>query len=160
MKKEILVAYFSATGTTARAARKLAAAIGADVHEIRPERPYSSADLDWTDPKSRSSIEMNSPAARPAISGKIENLEKYGLIFVGFPIWWYVAPVIVNSFLESCDLSGKTVVPFATSGGSGMGKSAAKLAPSCKGATLLPGKMLNGNLSETELKAWVESLAL
>lgn len=158
MSKKILVAYFSASGVTAKAAWKLSEAIGADLYEIKPEVPYTSADLNWTDKKSRSSVEMNNPASRPAIAEKLQGMEKYDVVFVGFPIWWYVAPTIIHTFLESYDFSGKTIVPFATSGGSGMGKTNEKLAASCKGATLLQGRMLNENLSEADLKAWVEGL--
>lgn len=158
MSKKFLVAYFSASGVTAKAAWKLSEAIGADLYEIKPEVPYTSADLNWTDKKSRSSVEMNNPASRPAIAEKLQGMEKYDVVFVGFPIWWYVAPTIIHTFLESYDFSGKTIVPFATSGGSGMGKTNEKLAASCKGATLLQGRMLNGNLSEADLKAWVEGL--
>ena len=158
MSKKMLVAYFSASGVTAKAAWKLSEATGADLYEIKPEVPYSSADLDWTNKKSRSSVEMNDPAFRPVIAGKLEGMEQYDVVFVGFPIWWYVAPTIINTFLESYDFAGKTVVPFATSGGSGMGKTNERLAPSCPGATLLKGKMLNGSLSQEELKAWAEGL--
>lgn len=122
MSKKMLVAYFSASGVTAKAAKKLAEVAGADLFEIRPAVPYTSADLNWMDKKSRSSVEMNDPAFRPAIAGKMEGMEQYDVVFVGFPIWWYVAPTIINTFLESYDFSGKTIVPFATSGGSGMGK--------------------------------------
>ncbi len=152
-----LVAYFSASGVTAKAAQTLAKTIGADLYEIKPEAPYSSADLDWTDKKSRSSVEMNNPASRPAIAGKVSNMEDYDVIFVGFPIWWYVAPTIINTFLESYDFSGKTIIPFATSGGSGMGKTNEKLLPSCQGATLLQGKMLNGRLDTATLKEWANN---
>lgn len=152
MEGKILVSYFSASGVTAKAAEKLAEAAQADLYEIKPEVPYSHADLDWTNKKSRSSVEMSDPASRPAIAGKLADMEKYDTIFVGFPIWWYIAPTIINTFLESYDLSGKTIIPFATSGGSGMGKTNENLAPSCPGATLLQGKMLNGRLSESELK--------
>lgn len=158
MKKKMLVAYFSASGVTAKAARRLAEAADADIYEIKPETPYSRADLDWTNRNSRSSVEMNNPEFRPAIAGGKIDMGPYEVVFVGFPIWWYVAPTIINSFLESYDFSGKTIVPFATSGGSGMGKTNEKLAPSCPGAVLLPGKMLNSILSSTALKAWVESL--
>lgn len=160
MSKKILVAYFSASGVTAKAAWKLSEAIGADLHEIKPEVPYSSADLDWTDKNSRSSVEMNDPSSRPAIAEKLPDMEKYDVVFVGFPIWWYVAPTIINTFLESYDFSGKTIIPFATSGGSGMGKTNAKLKPSCPGATLLQGRLLNGSLSEDSLKKWVQDLNL
>lgn len=160
MSKKILVAYFSASGVTAKAAWKLSEAIGADLHEIKPEVPYSSADLNWMDKKSRSSVEMNAPSSRPTIAEKLADMEKYDVVFVGFPIWWYVAPTIINTFLESYDFSGKTIIPFATSGGSGMGKTNEKLGPSCPGATLLQGKLLNGNLSEYSLKNWVKNLNL
>lgn len=160
MSKKILVAYFSASGVTAKAAWKLSEAIGADLHEIKPEVPYSSADLNWMDKKSRSSVEMNDPSSRPMIAEKLADMEKYDVVFVGFPIWWYVAPTIINTFLESYDFSGKTIIPFATSGGSGMGKTNEKLEPSCPGATLLQGKLLNGNLSEDSLKNWVKNLNL
>lgn len=160
MSKKILVAYFSASGVTAKAAWKLSEAIGADLHEIKPEVPYSSADLNWMDKKSRSSVEMNAPSSRPTIAEKLADMEKYDVVFVGFPIWWYVAPTIINTFLESYDFSGKTIIPFATSRGSGMGKTNEKLEPSCPGATLLQGKLLNGNLSEYSLKNWVKNLNL
>lgn len=160
MSKKILVAYFSASGVTSKAAWKLSEAIGADLHEIKPEVPYSSADLNWMDKKSRSSVEMNDPSSRPAIAEKLPDMKKYDVVFVGFPIWWYVAPTIINTFLESYDFSGKTIIPFATSGGSGMGKTNDKLKPSCPGATLLQGRLLNGNLSEDSLKKWVKDLNL
>lgn len=160
MSKKILVAYFSASGTTAKAAWKLSEAIGADLHEIKPEVPYSSADLNWMDKKSRSSMEMNDPSSRPAIAEKLPDMGKYDVVFVGFPIWWYVAPTIINTFLESYDFSGKTIIPFATSGGSGIGKTNAKLKLSCPGATLLQGRLLNGDLSEDSLKKWVKDLDL
>ena len=131
-----LVAYFSASGVTAKVAETLAEAIGADIFEIEPKVPYTKADLDWTNRQSRSSIEMNDPASRPAIAGVRDNMADYDTLFVGFPIWWYVAPTIINTFLESYDLTGKTIIPFATSGGSGMGKTNEKLLPSCAGAKL------------------------
>lgn len=160
MDRKILVAYFSASGVTAKAAKKLAKASNADLYEIEPAVKYTSADLDWKDKKSRSSVEMDDPASRPAIAGTPTDMDKYDVVFVGFPIWWYVAPTIINTFLESCDLAGKTVIPFATSGGSGMGKTNDRLRPSCPGAVLLDGRMLNGNPSEDELAAWVASLGL
>lgn len=160
MSKKILVAYFSASGVTARAAWKLSEAIGADLYEIRPEVPYSSADLNWMDKKSRSSVEMNDLSSRPAIAERLPDMEKYDVVFVGFPIWWYVAPTIINTFLESYDFSGKTIIPFATSGGSNLGRTNDRLKPSCPGATLLQGRMLNGSLSEASLKKWVEDLNL
>ena len=122
------------------------------------EVPYSSADLNWMDKKSRSSMEMNDPSSRPAIAEKLPDMKKYDVVFVGFPIWWYVAPTMINTFLESYDFSGKTIIPFATSGGSGMGKTNEKLKPSCPGAVLLQGRLLNGNLSEDSLKKWVKDV--
>lgn len=117
-----LVAYFSASGVTAKVAENLADAIGADIFEIQPEVPYTKADLNWMDKKSRSTIEMSDPTSRPGIAVKRDNMDEYDTIFVGFPIWWYIAPTIINTFLESYDLKGKTIIPFATSGGSDMGK--------------------------------------
>lgn len=153
-----LVAYFSATGTTAKLAETLAEAIGADMFEIVPEVPYTKADLNWQDAASRSTIEMKDPSSRPAIAAKRDNMDNYDTVFVGFPIWWYVAPTIINTFLESYDLSGKTVIPFATSGGSGMGKTNEKLQPSCPGAKLLEGRVFKSGTGKAELSAWVESL--
>ncbi|MCD8301136.1 MAG: flavodoxin [Clostridiales bacterium] len=158
MSRKILVAYFSATGTTAKIAKKLAAAAGADLYEIEPEVPYTGADLDWTDKSSRSTIEMNDPASRPTIVKNLPDMGKYDIILLGFPIWWYEAPMIIHSFLESCDFSGKIIVPFATSGSSGMGKTNEKLKASCPGAVLLPGRMMNDNPSEADLRAWVERI--
>ena len=140
-----LVAYFSASGVTKKLAQTLADAIGADLFAIEPKVPYTKADLNWMDKQSRSTIEMQNPASRPEIAGTCANIADYDTVFVGFPIWWYVAPTIVNTFLESIDLSGKTVVPFATSGGSGMGGTNKALAPSCKGARLLEGKVFRSS---------------
>ena len=151
-----LVAYFSASGVTASLASDLASAIGADLFEIKPEVPYTKADLDWTDKKSRSSVEMSDPTSRPAIASMPENADAYDTVFVGFPIWWYVAPTIVNTFLEGLDLKGKTVVPFATSGGSKMGKTNEHLAPSCPGAKLAEGKVWKASAPSDELAAWAE----
>ena len=153
-----LVAYFSASGVTAKVAEKLSEAIGADLYAIEPEVPYTKADLDWMDKKSRSTIEMNNPASRPAIAGKRDNMNDYDTVFVGFPIWWYVAPTIINTFLESYDLTGKTIIPFATSGGSDMGKTNEKLLPSCKGARLLNGKVFKASVSGADLAKWAEGL--
>ena len=160
MKQKILVAYFSASGVTAQVAQTLTQAASADVYEIKPAVPYSAADLDWMNPKSRSSVEMKDPSSRPAISGQVDNMADYDVIFVGFPIWWYVAPTIIQTFLESYDFSGKTITPFATSGGSGLGRTNEKLQQSCPGATLRPGKLLNGRPSVEALKKWVKSLNL
>ena len=155
-----LVAYFSASGVTAKVAETLAEAIGADIFEIEPKVTYTKADLNWMDKKARSTIEMSDPASRPEIDVKRDNMKDYDTIFVGFPIWWYVAPTIINTFLESYDLTGKTIIPFATSGGSGIGKTNERLAPSCKGAKLLDGKVFNGNIGHKELAAWVDGLKL
>lgn len=153
-----LVAYFSASGVTAQIADTLSEAIGADLYAIEPKVPYTKADLDWMDKKSRSTVEMNDPASRPAIAGKRDNMDEYDIIFIGFPIWWYVAPTIINAFLESYDMTGKTIIPFATSGGSDMGKTNENLEPSCNGAKLLNGKVFKSNVSRKELADWAESL--
>ena len=149
-----LVAYFSASGRTKKAAERLAKAAGADLFEIKPVVPYSSADLNWTDKGSRSSVEMNDPASRPGIAEGLSNMDSYDTVFIGFPIWWYVAPTIINTFLESYDLTGKTIIPFATSGGSGMGKTNEKLEPSCPGAVLKEGKVFSGQATRQEIADW------
>ena len=157
--KRKLVSYFSASGLTKRAAERLAKTAGADLFEIKPAVPYSQADLDWTNKKSRSSVEMGNPDSRPEIAERMENMEEYDTVFLGFPIWWYVAPTIIDTFLESYDFSGKTIVPFATSGGSGFGRTAEILKPLCSDtAKWLPGKMLN-RTSEKEMEEWVSSLS-
>ena len=148
-----LVAYFSASGTTARAAREIADAVGADLYEIRPAEPYSSADLNWMDKKSRSTVEMNDPACRPAIAEPVRDMDQYDTVFVGFPIWWYVEPRIVDTFLERYDLSGKTVIPFATSGGSGIGKAEKSLQDHCPKADWKRGKLVNSGAA-----AWAKSV--
>lgn len=153
-----LVAYFSASGQTAKLAKTLAGVTGGDLFEIAPETAYTAADLDWMDKKSRSTIEMKDPKSRPAIAGKVADMAQYDTVFVGFPIWWYQAPRIIETFLESYDFSGKTVIPFATSGGSGMGKTNSVLKPSCGGAKLLEGKVVRRGTSKSDLTAWVESL--
>ena len=155
-----LVAYFSASGVTGNVAKALAEAAGADIYEIKPAVPYTTEDLNWMDKNARSTVEMNDPSSRPAVADADANVGDYDVVFLGFPIWWYVAPTIINTFLEQYDFTGKTIVPFATSGSSGMGKTNEKLAPSCPGAKLLPGKMLNGNPSKQDLAAWVENLKL
>lgn len=152
------MAYFSASGVTARLAESLAEAIGADIFEIAPVLRYTKADLDWQNKKSRSSIEMQDLSSRPAVAAKRDNMDVYDTIFVGFPIWWYMAPTIINTFLESYDFSGKTIIPFATSGGSGMGKTNKYLLPSCPDAILLEGKVFPGDAGKTELTDWVSSL--
>ena len=155
-----LVAYFSASGVTAKVAETLAEAIGADIFEIEPKVPYTEADLNWMDKKARSTIEMSDPASRPEIAVKRDNMKDYDTIFVGFPIWWYVAPTIINTFLESYDPTGKTIIPFATSGGSDIGKTNERLTPSCKGAKLLNGKVFKHNVGHKELATWVDGLAI
>ena len=155
-----LVAYFSASGVTSKVAETLAEAIGADIYEIEPEVPYTKADLDWMDKMSRSTIEMSDPASRPAIKEMRDNMDDYDTVFVGFPVWWYVAPTIINTFLESYDLTGKTVIPFATSGGSGMGKTNEKLQPSCPNSKLIEGKVFKRSVSKAEMAAWVDGLQL
>lgn len=153
-----LVAYFSVSGTTAQVAEKLSEAIGADIFAIEPEVPYTEADLNWMDKKARSTVEMNDRTPARRLPPKRDNMAEYDVIFVGFPIWWYVAPTIINTFLESYDLSGKVIVPFATSGGSDMGQTNARLAPSCKGAKLLEGKVFKRSASHKELANWAEQL--
>ena len=153
-----LVVYFSASGTTKGVAQDLAAAIGADLFEIAPVEPYSAADLDWTDKKSRSTIEMNDESSRPAIAGVVDNMAAYETVFVGFPVWWYVEPRIIDTFLEAYDFAGKTIVPFATSGGSGLGQAPQRMQQLAPGAQVLAGKLLNGRPSAAELKSWAESL--
>lgn len=153
-----LVAYFSATGTTERVAKELAAAIGADLFEIAPRDPYTAADLNWNDKRSRSSVEMGDESSRPAIAGEVADMAPYDTVFVGFPVWWYVEPRIIDTFLESYDFSGKTVVPFATSGGSGLGKAPQRMQGLVPGARVVSGKVLNGRPSAAELRAWAESL--
>lgn len=156
-----LVAYFSASGVTADVAKTLAKAANADIFEIKPEIPYTKADLNWMDKKSRSSVEMSNKEFRPAIAEDDAKIEDYDVIFVGFPIWWYVAPTIINSFLEKYDFSGKTVVLFATSGSSGFGKTVDELRGSVSESTIIKeGKILKADISADELKTWVEGLGI
>lgn len=150
---KILVAYFSASGVTKGVAQRLAKVAGADLFEIRPAVPYTQADLNWTDKKSRSSVEMNDPLSRPEIAEKLPNMADYDTVFVGYPIWWYVAPHIINTFVESYDLSGKTLVAFATSGGSGIGKTVEELKKLYPDANWKDGKLLN-TISDKELVDW------
>ena len=151
-----LVAYFSASGVTAKVAERLSESIGADLHEITPKVRYTDADLDWRDKTSRSSIEMSNPASRPEIERIRDNMQDYDTIYLGFPIWWYIAPTIINTFLESYDLTGKTIVPFATSGGSGMGKPNELLLPSCPGAILAEGCVFKADINKQELVSWAD----
>lgn len=156
-----LVAYFSATGTTAKVADMLADAIGANLYEIEPAVPYTQADLNWIDKKSRSSIEMSDKSFRPAIIDKDAGIAEYDVIFVGFPIWWYVAPTIINTFLEKYDFSDKKIVLFATSGGSGFGNTVAELKGSVsESAELIEGGLLNGQQTYQSLTEWADGLKL
>ena len=142
--KKILVAYFSASGVTAEAAKKIAAATGGELYEIAPAQPYTPADLDWRNSRSRSTLEMNDPASRPAIAGEIKDISGYDTIFIGFPIWWYVEPRIIDTFLESGDFTGKTIIPFATSGGSGIAAAERSLKEHCPSAAWKNGRLVNG----------------
>lgn len=155
-----LVAYFSVSGSTEKLANTLADVTGGTLYEIKPATPYTDADLNWNDNRSRSSVEMNDKAARPPILSPVENMAQYDTIFVGFPIWWYEAPRIIQTFLESYDFTGKTVIPFATSGGSGMGKTVAILQKSCPKATVLPGKRMSASASANEVSSWLKTLKL
>ena len=152
-----LVAYFSATGVTKGAAEKLAEVTGGDLYEIQPEVPYTDADLDWQDKQSRSSVEMADLSSRPAIKGKVENLDDYDTVFIGFPVWWYTAPTIINTFIETNDLKGKTVIPFCTSGGSSIKKSAEDFKKAYPDLNWKEGKLLN-RISKEELETWVKGL--
>ncbi len=156
-----LVAYFSASGVTERAAKLLADSVGADLYEIKPEVRYSTEDLNWRNGKSRSSVEMKNKSFRPAIIKGDVDVAPYDVVFLGFPIWWYVAPTIINTFLESQDFSGKTIALFATSGGSGFGRTLAELKVSVpESTTMIEGKLLNGRLSKEALAAWGAELGL
>lgn len=157
---KVLVAYFSATGTTKGVAEHIANGLNADIYEIIPVEPYTAADLNYNDNDSRSTIEMNDPAFRPAISGSVENMELYDIVFIGYPIWWGEAPRIVSTFMESYDFSGKTVIPFCTSGGSGVGSSASNLEQLTSGAAWMEGHRLNGSDSQETVMEWVNGLGL
>ena len=153
-----LVAYFSASGVTKSVAENLAKAAGADLFEIVPKQIYTNADLNWQDKKSRSSVEMNDRSSRPAINSKVENISQYSHVFVGFPVWWYREPSIIDTFMESYDWAGITVIPFCTSGGSGLGDAGKNMQALGKGAKVIEGKRLSGNASEAELKAWADQI--
>ena len=156
-----LVAYFSASGVTAKVADMLADAVGADIYEIRPEVPYTKADLNWMDKKSRSTIEMNDKTIRPAIADKDAKIDQYDTIFIGFPIWWYVAPTIIDTFLESYDFADKKIILFATSDGSKFGKTVEELKVSVPGSCeIIEGKLLNGKQTIPTIRAWTESLVI
>lgn len=152
-----LVAYFSASGVTKKLSENLAEAIGADMFEIVPAQIYTAADLNWQDKNSRSSVEMNDRSSRPAIASKVEDMSQYEVVFVGFPVWWYREPSIIDTFAESYDFSGKTIVPFATSGGSGIGDSGKNLSEIAKGAKVEEGKRFSAGASADELKEWAKS---
>ena len=156
-----LVAYFSATGVTAKVAELIADAAGADVYQIQPEVPYTAADLNWMDKNSRSSVEMNDKKIRPAMVKRNLQIEDYDVVFLGFPIWWYVAPTIINTFLEGFDFDGKKIILFATSGGSGFGKTVEELKVSVADDTqIVEGKLLNGKQTLAGVSAWVRSLKI
>ncbi len=151
-----LVAYFSASGVTARVARDLADAVGADLFEIEPAEPYTAADLNWQSSSSRSSVEMNDESCRPAIAGKVADMAGYDTVYVGFPVWWYVEPRIIDTFLEAYDFTGKVVVPFATSGGSGLGQAPQRMQALVPGADVKQGRLLNGRPSIHQLGQWAQ----
>ncbi len=156
---KILVAYFSASGVTAKTAAELAKAEGADLFEIQPEQPYTQADLDWRDKQSRSTLEMSDPDCRPAITGKVENMKEYEIVFVGFPIWWGREPSVVDTFLDAYDFTGKKIVPFCTSGGSGIGKTAERIRGIVgEGVSVDEGKRIGGEILEEDLKLWLEGI--
>ncbi len=156
---KILVAYFSATGTTARVAERLAKDANADLYAITPSEPYTNADLDWHDRQSRSSVEMNDPKSRPAIKNVKENIADYDVIFLGYPIWWDLAPRVVNTFLESLDMKGQTVIPFATSGGSSITNSVATLKRTYPELNWKEGRLLN-SVNDSALKEWINKLGI
>ena len=154
------VTYFSASGSTARLAQTLAAAADAKLYEIKPAVPYERKDLNWMDKKARSTVEMQDPNGRPALADTAAPVAEADAIFLGFPIWWYREPSIIDSFLEAYDFSGKTIVPFFTSGGSNLGEGQRRIEALAKGAKVLSGKRFSAHASERELKAWIDSLQL
>lgn len=155
---KVLVTYFTASGVTKKIAEEIAQAAGGDLYEIRPAQPYTAADLDYMNKQSRSTVEMTDPASRPELADKDANVAAYDVIYVGYPIWWGVAPHVVNSFLEAYDFSGKTIVPFATSGGSGIGDAARYLGVSAPGAVIKEGKRLGGTEDLEALKVWTDGM--
>lgn len=152
-----LVAYFSASGVTAKAAKLLAQAADADLFEIVPETPYTKSDLNWLNPKSRSTVEMKDRASRPPIASKVDNMAQYERVFVGFPVWWYREPSIIDTFLESYDFSGKTLIPFCTSGGSGLGETAENFRRLAPDAKVSEGKRITRRDDEAVLRTWAQS---
>ena len=159
-EQKILVAYFSATGTTKGVAEQIAEGLSCDLYEITPQDPYTDADLNYSDTNSRTTSEMNDENARPAISGSVSDMAQYDVVFLGYPIWWGEAPKIINTFLESYDFSGKTIVPFCTSGSSGISSSVSALKPLASGATWLEGRRFGGGVSDETVMEWVRSLNL
>lgn len=153
-----LVAYFSASGVTAKTAKRVAEAAGADLFEIRPQEPYTKEDLDWMNKQSRSSVEMNDPSSRPAIADKVADMKQYDTVIIGFPIWWYVAPTIINTFLESYDFSNKKLALFATSGGSGFGKTVERLQPLVDAPAQFVSEKLLNNAKDDEITSWIGTL--
>lgn len=156
MKQKVLVAYFSASGTTKDVAQQLAEVAGADLHEIKPEQPYTDADLDWRNKQSRSSVEMQDRKSRPAITSKLQNMKDYDVVYVGFPIWWYTCPTIINTFMEAYNFQGKIVIPFATSGGSSIKKACEDLKATYPNINWKEGKLMNHSTKD-DLKKWVEN---
>lgn len=160
-KQKTLVAYFSCTGYTQKVAKLLSEVVDGDLYEITPVSPYTTSDLNWNDPNSRSSLEMKDKSSRPAITGEIDNFDSYKIVFIGFPIWWYIAPTIINTFLENYDFSGKKVIPFCTSGSSGVGQTDIYLQSSCSKQTKwYPAKRFPTNVEKNTLISWVNSLNL
>ena len=160
MDKKVLVAYFSCSGVTEKLAKILSEIIEGDLFEIIPEVPYTSADLNWMDKKARSTVEMHDPSFRPAIKSRVESIHDYDVIFVGFPIWWYVAPTIINTFLESYDFSGKIIVPFFTSGGSGAGMTDDMLHPSCEDSVIWKSAKQLNRVNRDAIAEWLKNLNL
>lgn len=159
-EQKVLVAYFSATGTTEAVAEQIAEGLSCDLYEITPQDPYTDADLNYSDTSSRTTSEMNDENARPAISGTVSNMAQYDVVFLGYPIWWGEAPRIISTFLESYDFSGKTIVPFCTSGSSGIAASVSDLKPLASGATWLEGQRFGGGVSKETVMEWVRGLNL
>ena len=157
---KLLTAYFSTGGNTRRAAKAIAAAAGADLYEIKPALPYSHADLNWMDKGSRSTLEMNDQSSRPELVADFPDMGSYDVLLLGFPIWWYTCPAVIRTFLESVDTAGKKIVPFATSGGGGLGSVEHDLAKYAPNAEILPGRMMNGRINEAELRSWIQGMGL
>ena len=158
---KVLVAYFSVSGVTEKAAAELAKIEGADLFRIDPETPYTEADLDWRDKQSRSTLEMSDPDCRPAVAGRVENMDQYDVVFVGFPVWWGREPSVVDTFLDGYSFKGKKIIPFCTSGGSGIGKTAERIRSIVGGDVSVDnGKRLGGEISEDVLMLWTEGLSL